>query len=102
MSVLWYRQPTRAGAKSRCPARTLRRATPIRTGYGRGTETWPPPWLTSYVAFLYLQQLVDALFGQGDEGIHAGAAEDITLACSLYFNKLMLGRHYDVEIDIGS
>src|SRR5690242_8339632 len=66
---------------------------------GRGPA---PPWRTSNIPFLYLQQLLDAAFGQGGEGVHAGAAEGAAFAGSLYFNKLVFGGHYDVEIDIGA
>jgi hypothetical protein len=53
------------------------------------------------ILFLDLEQSRDALFGQGDQAVHGGAAEDTPFAGALDFDEVMGACHNYIEINLG-
>ena len=54
------------------------------------------------IAFLDLKEFRDALFGQGDQAVHGGTAEDTAFAGALDFDEIMGACHNYIEINVGA
>src|SRR6266699_4823359 len=77
----------------------------FKTNAGAGqveNGTLVPACPESYISLLYLQQLANPLFCQGDQFVHCATVENAPLAGSLDFYELVLRRHHHVEINIGT